>query len=335
MERIYWVDAIKAIGIFFVFWGHNTAIPPGIQKYIASFHMPLFFFLSGLFFRDAVTKSRVSEFFRKKIHTRLVPYFFFGFFTYFVWLITYFLIKYNYLSSTKIHVNPLKPIVGMLYGNLIGDWLAHNAVLWFLACLLITEILFFLVRKTIAKEKYLLISLLIISIIGCINSTLKHPRLPFSADIALIAVGFYGLAYIFRKQLFELDFNYFALLLIFICGLIVSRVNGWVNMSANVYGNFFLFYVAALCNIMFWIGVAKKIPRMKLIKYVGENTLSLFLLQYIAFSAISGILRFVFHYSVHANINLTYSVLFSASSIVILFPLIFVLNRRFAFFLGH
>ena len=64
-ERNVWVDYAKAIGIILVVYGHvargvfNAGLPMDegefvlVDSIIYSFHMPLFFFLSGLFFRFA------------------------------------------------------------------------------------------------------------------------------------------------------------------------------------------------------------------------------------------------------------------------------------------
>ena len=61
-ERNAWVDYAKAIGIILVVYGHvargvfNAGLPMDEDNYllidsiIYSFHMPLFFFLSGLYF---------------------------------------------------------------------------------------------------------------------------------------------------------------------------------------------------------------------------------------------------------------------------------------------
>ena len=63
-ERNVWVDYAKAIGIILVVYGHvargvfNAGLPMDearfvlVDSIIYSFHMPLFFFLSGLFFFD-------------------------------------------------------------------------------------------------------------------------------------------------------------------------------------------------------------------------------------------------------------------------------------------
>lgn len=48
-ERIFWVDKLKAIGIISVVLGHIKS-PFGF--FIFSWHMPLFFFVSGFFIND-------------------------------------------------------------------------------------------------------------------------------------------------------------------------------------------------------------------------------------------------------------------------------------------
>ena len=67
-QRNQWVDYAKAIGIILVVYGHvargliAAGLPMNqtwytlVDSIIYSFHMPLFFFLSGLFFYDSLTK---------------------------------------------------------------------------------------------------------------------------------------------------------------------------------------------------------------------------------------------------------------------------------------
>ena len=47
--RLEWIDKAKGIGIILVILGH-TICPPNIKFWLYSFHMPLFFFLSGYVF---------------------------------------------------------------------------------------------------------------------------------------------------------------------------------------------------------------------------------------------------------------------------------------------
>ena len=55
-KRIDYVDIAKGIGIVLVVMGHNdfALISPFAHKFIYSFHMPMFFFMSGMFFKPDI-----------------------------------------------------------------------------------------------------------------------------------------------------------------------------------------------------------------------------------------------------------------------------------------
>ncbi|KHD07589.1 hypothetical protein PN36_20120 [Candidatus Thiomargarita nelsonii] len=86
-KRVSWIDAAKGIGIILVVYGHvargvfNAGLYQEqpliiyhlIDNIIYSFHMPLFFFLSGLFFIRSFNK-RGSRLILNKIDTIFYPY---------------------------------------------------------------------------------------------------------------------------------------------------------------------------------------------------------------------------------------------------------------------
>ncbi|MGB3511491.1 MAG: acyltransferase [Microcoleaceae cyanobacterium] len=84
-QRVEWVDYAKGIGIFLVVLGHtirglfNSSIldssttVSAIDKWIYSFHMPLFFFISGLFIYRSTSKP-LPDFLLKKLKVIVYPY---------------------------------------------------------------------------------------------------------------------------------------------------------------------------------------------------------------------------------------------------------------------
>ena len=50
-KRLEWIDLAKGIGIILMIIGHMPSIPSAVHNWIFSFHMPLFFFLSGYMFK--------------------------------------------------------------------------------------------------------------------------------------------------------------------------------------------------------------------------------------------------------------------------------------------
>jgi fucose 4-O-acetylase-like acetyltransferase len=84
--RDAWVDYAKAIGILLVVYGHvargvynagiamDTALYERVDSIIYSFHMPLFFFLSGLFFFHSLNRRGPTALAANKVDTILYPY---------------------------------------------------------------------------------------------------------------------------------------------------------------------------------------------------------------------------------------------------------------------
>ncbi|MGV7210601.1 acyltransferase family protein [Oxalobacteraceae bacterium A2-2] len=84
--RNLWVDYAKGVGICLVVYGHvanglfNARIPMDAETYtlidnvIYSFHMPLFFFLSGLFFKASLDRRGSMQFIANKLDNIVYPY---------------------------------------------------------------------------------------------------------------------------------------------------------------------------------------------------------------------------------------------------------------------
>ncbi len=85
-NRESWVDYAKAIGIILVVYGHvarglykggidfSASLYQLSDSVVYSFHMPLFFFLSGLFFYKSFSKKGASKLIFSKIDTVFYPY---------------------------------------------------------------------------------------------------------------------------------------------------------------------------------------------------------------------------------------------------------------------
>ena len=85
-NRTDWIDIAKALGIVLVVYGHvarglvSSGIDTPMQFYLAmdqviySFHMPLFFFLSGIFFVQTLNHKGAGKLVLGKVDTLLYPY---------------------------------------------------------------------------------------------------------------------------------------------------------------------------------------------------------------------------------------------------------------------
>ena len=81
MKLNYQMSLLSFLGIIFVVLGHINSIPYnyaigtfyGWFPYY-SFHMPLFLFITGYFYKE-ISESDIFSFIRKKVRTLVFPYF--------------------------------------------------------------------------------------------------------------------------------------------------------------------------------------------------------------------------------------------------------------------
>lgn len=85
-NRYEYLDYMKGIGIILVVFGHllrgllgagiveNTPVVQLVDNILYSFHMPLFFFISGLLLTKAIDKQPIFTFFNKKLRTAFFLY---------------------------------------------------------------------------------------------------------------------------------------------------------------------------------------------------------------------------------------------------------------------
>ncbi|WP_158847890.1 acyltransferase family protein [Algibacter sp. L1A34] len=136
-KRIYYIDIAKSIGITLVVFGHTYNKHDFLYNFIYSFHMPLFFLLSGMFSKN-LKKHSIKPLLIKRFNNLILPYLFFYILTYLYWV---FIESKFRPGASDIYETWYSPIIGVFYGG------HYNTPLWFIPCLLSIEIMNFYVQK--------------------------------------------------------------------------------------------------------------------------------------------------------------------------------------------
>uniref|UniRef100_A0A7C3NH83 Acyltransferase 3 domain-containing protein n=1 Tax=candidate division WOR-3 bacterium TaxID=2052148 RepID=A0A7C3NH83_UNCW3 len=123
-KREYWLDIAKSIGIFLVVLGH-TSINENLKIFIYSFHIPLFFLISGFLFK---TNDNFKNFFIKQFKRFIIPYYIFSIITYIFWVT----VGGRYGIGLISEIGYTKPLIGTILGLSHNDYLVHDISLWFL-----------------------------------------------------------------------------------------------------------------------------------------------------------------------------------------------------------
>jgi len=315
--RINWLDNLKALGIFLVIFGHM--LPNShLRQYIYSFHIPLFFFVSGYLFDRS--KYNFGQFFRKKFSTLMIPYLFFATLSFLFW---FFIVRNLSISGWALAIDPLKPLIGILYGIGSGDWrVPMNAPLWFLPCLFIVETVFYFVNN-----RYYLI---IFAVLGYLVTFLPF-RLPWSSDVAFAAIVFYGMGHFYK----DTWMSHKALPLLFTFHFAFCFLNSPVDMNDLLYGNIFYFYISAYLGVLFYSTLCKIIKKNRVITYVGSNTIIIIGLVGIARFILNGLSYTLFGIKHIEQLGLGFTLAATIVQISLIIPVIYCINKWFPFILGR
>ena len=142
-NRIQWIDVAKAIGILLIILSHT--LENGLfRQAIFSFHVPLFFFLSGLTYHGVKKGVWKKRFFRLYL-----PYVIFSLVS-----IMAFAVAAHFLPGLQdVNVGIGKGIVGMLYGNARTGNMKWNEPLWFIPSLIAVYVLADITEMGLNKVK--------------------------------------------------------------------------------------------------------------------------------------------------------------------------------------
>ncbi len=330
VDRVEWVDIAKGYGILLVIAAHMDISTLGV--WIHTFHIPVFFFLSGYVFD---IKGDFYTFFKKKVKVLIIPYFCLG-----IPLIIYDVIQkavegYYFLDIL------LEDIIGFVVQK-------RMFTLWYIACLFFVNILFYLIVKYIKNLKIIGIIIAIGAIVGSVYYRLDGEALPWNIDVCVMALPFWYLGYLFKKydKFQEFIFNnknkklFFATFLCIniACGMGNCMISGEVlSMYGSTYGIELLSYISAFAGIMCVIMLANGISS-RTMQYIGANSLIYFAWhQSLIIPLIYDVLELfnIFCGDSHAVILVTKAIVFAVCLIILTLLNILIKDSKLKFIIGR
>lgn len=328
-QRIDFVDTAKAVGIFMVIYAH-TMLLTSVQNWIYVFHMPLFFFISGYLF----SFSRHKEFggFAKRRFVGLVkPYVVINLITYVFWV----LVARHVGSGHDGDVNIMVPLKAAVLVD--GPNMLHDVPLWFLACLFLVEMIYYVAfRGKSSRSRWLLTAAF--AVVGYLNSRFNPVTLPFSIGTALVALVFYSLGQESHNAGLKFD-NAWIAVGCFAVTVVVAYLNGRINMHRNFYNNYLLFLLGGVCGtVMIMTSCVLIEPHLhrqcrRVIRFISDNTLYICGFHLLSFTFLKGFMVYVLHVSVDVMAEGVWlNLIFSAVSLASCSVAIYVCRRLVARF---
>ncbi|MCC8073381.1 MAG: acyltransferase family protein [Clostridiales bacterium] len=269
-QRERFIDIARGIAMLLVILGHCSLTPDTLKWWLYSFHIPLFFALSGLVFNPE-KYVKFKDFLKSRVKSLLIPYFFLSIV---LWFITT-IVRHNssFLSREATYV------------KFIGIFVAHRNstyyfALWFVLALFLAEILFYFIVKLTKKNVYALIaSMIVLSVGGYVLSEHIDGGFYWSVDVVPVACSFLIFGFLLKlwreKSDIALKIWWFPVLCA--VNLVFSYLNHRICGRSDLYytemGNYFYYMLAALSGIWAVLIFCKFIKKFKVLEFIGKNTL--------------------------------------------------------------
>lgn len=282
--------------MFWVIFGHITEEPDQFI-YIYSFHMPAYFFLTGITFRFDRSKSFI-EFTTNKFFALMAPYFILSAFASPLreWLEA--VGEVNTQSFSDL-------ILGTLFSNSDTGYKMASNTLWFIPCLFLSVIFFYIIM-TVCRRKTLPMTVMTVALTAaaCISGLDHGSGGIWHWKGAVFCVMFVLAGYITSQHIEAIEeavlahrFSASAVLLaLLIAGYHVSKHNRYVSIIHNEYKSMLLFYISAFATtialtiaLMMLSHSEKALKILAPADLIGKNTL-----PYIAFQV--PVMKLMWHY---------------------------------------
>ena len=350
-KRLHHLDMAKGIGIFFVALGHMEDIAAGTRIWISSFHMPLFFIISGILM---AVKGEPSKDFKERVKKRyrgiIVPYLWFS--------LSYFIIdigNLNIVHNIDLHTFIVDTISSATFYGM--------SVLWFLPAIFLASVGFLFLKKKYS-DRIVAILLIVIALISYVIK-LQFAKLYAANESSLLITSLINIVYIFLRAAIAQSFvgyGYYIKVLFdriceegsktgkillsrsgaFITGclmltvnIILAMQNGCADLRNIILNNVAIYYPAAFLGCFGIILICRALPVSRIITYFGRNSIIVMACHinyYILYAGIK-LAWLVDSYNKHAKhyvfVAVTMITVFVLSAVVIE-----VINRWFPFVLG-
>ena len=275
MKRVEWIDTAKGICILLIVFNHAFGKTAGSAlESLMIFRMPLYFVLSGLFFKSY---GNLFNFVKKKVNKLLIPMFLAFIF---LSIPSTFILNIHEgvpITITNLFLMPSEP-------HKLNFGLSPSS--WFLLCLFILNVIFYFVFLLSKKNIYVILFISFLCGLGGYYCNVQSIILPIWIDTALTSVPFFCVGYIIRNStnflddIISLKYSLIlicsALLLIFCISLIGDGDD--ILYAGNHYDvNPLCLYLGGISGTLCILIIAKYINYLPVISYVGRYSIVLLL----------------------------------------------------------
>lgn len=271
-QRIPYIDVFRGLCMLLVVLGHSIGVPEnGLNRFILSFHMPIFFFISGYCFYPKTNHLPIWKTIKRKMKSL-------GY-SYLVWSIVG--VAFYWLIASKMGVDKNVSLAQSCFGIIWNDNV--NGILitdgfWFVYDLLWINLIYIIVGKDIGKKS--LGGGIILLLFLYLSYTDYKFHMKDTIEQICCGFLFFFLGDVFsrniEKLIFVLKFKYISYLIVgglILSIYIISQLNKPVLMAINQYGNPLFFLLSSFMGCVAIFCISYFIRSERFLEYVGVNSI--------------------------------------------------------------
>lgn len=321
-KRIEYIDYLKGLSIIWVVWYHTTH--PEFVDY--SFRIPLFFFISGIFFRP----YPIKKFFKKKINTLVIPFIFF-YLVYYIFYITLWFFKYKNLQDFDF------TCILQLFNTFKGyENFIINPPLWFICALINLQILLYLSIKIFRKKLHITLFALIITSLGVLYS-FEIPT-PFMFGRSLNYFIYYTMGYLIGSNISSLVCNFknssksklllfTSLLIVVFCVILKQFIPQTEDDFIKLINYIEIF--AIIVSLMYLFSWIYKYKIFSPFKFFGVNSYIV-----LGMHEIFHTVNYILIRNIFGEVTITLGIIQTIITLIILWPTIIIFNKYIPYLVG-
>lgn len=335
--RLDAVDTAKAIGIVLVVLGHAPGTPAWAVAAIYSFHMPLFFFLSGCLLAPERADEPLLASFKRHARSLLVPYAFFFVVSLLFWWATR---NMGDRAAEFAGLGLDDALLGFATG--LSTDLFVNPPLWFFPALMSCAIVYVLLQRWLGAAGVLALALVTALLMLGVDEWPQ--RLPWGLDVAGIALVFYAAGHALRRHapwcltLMRGPGSAWLLLGVALVGLLwwqMAMTQWRVDLAELHFTQAWLYLPCAAAGIAMTLGLSRLCAPTAIARWLSENSLVIFPLHALSALVGIGLVKAFWPPMDDAGFSAAWCLPFTVWSLATLVPVAWLLTRHAPVLLGR
>lgn len=266
--RLHYIDFMKGLCILLIIINHEnehifSLLGDNVNYVLESFRIPMYYFISGIFFKHY---DGFSDFARRKINNIVVPLCFF-----------YLL---SCLVVAMIHLVPsLQRSYPVWEWSMLADpvtqrlWRA-NVPMWFLLSLFEVNLMCYMLHTVVHRPFWRITATMILSLVGYYLSS-QHIHPPLLLDTALLGMPYFMLGTAAKQQgmLTPSRHDRWGWLSLVLTLLAIYPLAQELNLWKQVLPHYIYLYLVPACAILSLTWACKRLGYVTIIGYIGRYSL--------------------------------------------------------------